>query len=159
MPQNKRESIIYSIIVCFLMVFVMSIYNVTLHHGELTLAVVKAAWLGFPIGFIFALFFDLVIVSKIAKGFAFRYLIKSHDKPLKIAICISSCMVVCMVLIMSFYRALEACVTMGQFNALPIIWLSNIPKNFIMALPLQLMIVGPVSRKVFRSLFPLGTVK
>ena len=59
MPQNKRESIIYSIIVCFLMVFVMSIYNVTLHHGELTLAVVKAAWLGFPIGFIFALFFLL----------------------------------------------------------------------------------------------------
>ena len=68
-------------------------------------------------------------------------------------------MVVCMVIIMSLYGALEACVTMGQFNALPIIWLSNIPKNFIMALPLQLMIVGPVSRKVFRSLFPLGTVK
>ena len=30
-------------------------------------------------------------------------------------------------------------------------WLSNIPKNFVMALPYQLIIAGPVVRFVFRS--------
>lgn len=41
---------------------------------------------------------------------------------------------------------------------LPIIWLTNIPKNFIMALPFQLLIAGPLVRKIFRAAFPVGTV-
>lgn len=38
------------------------------------------------------------------------------------------------------------------------IWLTNIPKNFIMALPFQLIIAGPLVRLVFRRAFPEGTV-
>ena len=37
-------------------------------------------------------------------------------------------------------------------------WLFNIPRNFVMALPLQLLIAGPLVRKVFRGLFPVGKV-
>ncbi len=33
MPQNKRESLIFTIIMCFTMVLWMSMYNVTLHMG------------------------------------------------------------------------------------------------------------------------------
>lgn len=33
MPQNKRESLIYTVLMCFVMVFWMSMYNVTLHMG------------------------------------------------------------------------------------------------------------------------------
>jgi hypothetical protein len=39
-----------------------------------------------------------------------------------------------------------------------LIWLTNIPKNFIMALPFQLLIAGPVIRRVFRAAFPEGKV-
>lgn len=77
---------------------------------------------------------------------------------LKKVIVISTCMVVPMVIIMSFYGGLEACVRSGQWNLLLIIWLTNIPKNFIMALPFQLIVAGPLVRTVFRSLFPEGKV-
>lgn len=46
MPQNKRESLIYTFIMCFMMVFWMSIYNVSLHMGELSMESIKAGWLG-----------------------------------------------------------------------------------------------------------------
>ncbi|EAC5359893.1 DUF2798 domain-containing protein, partial [Listeria monocytogenes] len=36
---------------------------------------------------------------------------------------------------------------------------SNIGKNVIVALPLQLFIAGPIVRRVFRALFPIGTVQ
>lgn len=49
MPQNKRESLIFTIMMCFTMVFVMSIYNVSLHMGGLSMKSVQQAWLGFPI--------------------------------------------------------------------------------------------------------------
>ena len=33
MPQNKRESLIYTVMMCFVMVLWMSIYNVSLQQG------------------------------------------------------------------------------------------------------------------------------
>ena len=50
MPKNKRESLIYTVLMCFTMVLWMSVYNVALQHGELSMAVLRNAWLGFPPG-------------------------------------------------------------------------------------------------------------
>lgn len=41
MPQNKRESFIYTIMMCFIMVFWMSLYNVAMHMGGLSIGVLK----------------------------------------------------------------------------------------------------------------------
>ena len=46
----------------------------------------------------------------------------------------------------------------GAWSDVPMRWLMNIPRNFVMALPLQLLIAGPLVRKVFRTAFPMGTV-
>ena len=68
-------------------------------------------------------------------------------------------MVVPMVIIMSFYGAMEAVISGGAgWDQLLLIWIFNIPRNFIMALPLQLLVAGPVIRGLFRRLFPEGTV-
>jgi hypothetical protein len=158
MPQNKRESLIYTIMMCFTMVLWMSMYNVTLHMGHFGIDVIREGWIGFPIAYIFAMLLDWFFVSKIAKGFAFKYLVKPDSSTLKKVIAVSCCMVVPMVFFMSLYGALEACVSSGAWNSLLIIWLTNIPKNFIMALPFQLIIAGPVIRKLFRKLFPVGKI-
>ena len=158
MPQNKSESLIYSVMMCFLMVLWMSMYNVTLHLGHFGFDTVQEGWLGFPIAFLYAFLFDWFLVSGIAKKFAFRFLVTPESSTLKKVIAISSCMVIPMVIVMSLYGGLEACVKSGAWNLLPVIWLTNIPKNLIMALPFQLIIAGPVIRKVFRSAFPEGKV-
>lgn len=158
MPQNKRESLIYTFIMCFIMVFWMSIYNVSLHMGGISMESIKAGWLGFPIAYIFAMCCDWFFVSKIAKGFAFKYLVKPDSSMLRTAISVSCCMVVPMVIIMSLYGAVEVSIEMGNFSNLLMMWLTNIPKNFVMALPYQLIIAGPLSRFVFRAAFPEGKV-
>ena len=119
---------------------------------------IKAGWLGFPIAYIFAMCCDWFFVSKIAKGFAFKYLVKPDSSVLRKVISVSCCMVVPMVIIMSLYGAVEVSIEMGNFSNLLMIWLTNIPKNFVMALPFQLIIAGPLVRKVFRGAFPEGTV-
>ena len=67
MPQNKRESFIYTVIMCFTMVLWMSIYYVTLHTGTFNAQVIKDAWLGFPIAYVFAACMDWFVVSGLAK--------------------------------------------------------------------------------------------
>ena len=142
MPQNKRESLIYTVLMCFCMVLWMSMYNVTLHMGGFSMEVLKEGWLGFPIAYVFAMCCDWFLVSGLAKKFAFTYLVKPEDSVLKKVICVSCSMVVPMVLIMSMYGAVEGCVRSGAWSQLLMIWLTNIPKNFIMALPFQLIVDG-----------------
>lgn len=108
--------------------------------------------------YIFAMCCDWFVVSGLAKGFAFKFLVKPGDGRLKTAICVSVSMVVPMVIIMSLYGAVEVSVTTGQWSNVLFIWLHNIPFNFIMALPLQLIVAGPLVRKVFRTVFPEGKV-
>ena len=127
-------------------------------YGGLSMESIKAGWLGFPIAYIFAMCCDWFFVSKIAKGFAFKYLVKPDSSVLRKVISVSCCMVVPMVIIMSLYGAVEVSIEMGNFSNLLIMWLTNIPKNFVMALPYQLIIAGPVVRFVFRAAFPEGKV-
>ena len=68
MSTNKRESLIFTFIMCFAMVFWMSIYNVALHQGALTMGAVTQAWLGFPVAYVFAMCCDWFLVSKLAKA-------------------------------------------------------------------------------------------
>ena len=158
MPRNKRESFIYSVIMCFTMVLWMSMYNVTLHMGHLSLETIREGWIGFPFAFVYAFLFDWFIVSGPAKGIAFRYFVSPESSTLRKVITMSCCMVVPMVFVMSLYGGLEACVKSGAWSQLLIIWLTNIPKNIIMALPFQLIVAGPLVRRVFRTAFPEGTV-
>lgn len=159
MPRNKRESLIFTVMMCFVMVFWMSMYNVSLNMGGLSLESIQAGWLGFPIAYIYAMCFDWFLVSKTAKWFSFRFLVKPDSKPLRIIVSISSCMVVQMVIVMSFYGSFELCAEgHNAWDALVPVWLMNIPKNFIMALPFQLFVAGPLVRKLFRKAFPEGKV-
>ena len=122
-------------------------------YGSVKLTTIREAWIGFPIAYVFAMCMDWFVVSGPAKGFAFRFLVKPESPVLHKVIAVSCSMVVPMVIIMSLYGALEGCVKSGNFGPLLIIWLTNIPKNFVMALPFQLIIAGPLVRKVFRGAF------
>ena len=158
MPMHKRESLIFTVMMCFFMVFWMSIYNVALRYGTLNLEVLKEAWIGFPFAYIFGMLCDWFVASKIAEDVTFRYLAKPQDKPLKLILCISGCMVVVMVIVMSLYGACEGAFHSGTWSTVPMTWLHNIPRNFIMALPVQFLIAGPVVRHLFRAAFPEGKV-
>ena len=72
--------------------------------------------LGFPIAVVFAFCMDWFVVSGLAKGIAFRFFANRDSSVLKKVIVISTCMVVPMVIIMSFYGAMEACVRSGQWG-------------------------------------------
>lgn len=164
MPINKRESLLFTFIMCFCMVLWMSIYNVALQHGAISGEVVAAAWLGFPVAYIFAMCCDWFVASPLAKGFAFKFLVTpGKSSPLAMTLAVSSCMVVPMVIIMSLYGVCEGLTHMpggilANLYSVPAIWMINIPHNFVMALPWNLLVAGPISHFVFRRAFPVGTV-
>ena len=138
MPRNKKEGIIFGVTMCFLMVCGMSAYNLTL-VGKLSFA--KFA-VGLIPGFIVAFFFDTVIVGPVAKKLAFKLPI-DRDNKLQTILAISLLMITGMVTFMSVFGLLmrpelPENIIQAYFTA----W----GMNFIAALPLQLLLVGPISR-------------
>ena len=138
MPRNKKEGIIFGITMCFLMVCGMSAYNLSL-IGKLSFT--KFA-IGLIPGFIVAFFFDTVIVGPVAKKLAFKLPIDRNNK-LQTILAISLLMITGMVTFMSVFGLLmrpelPENIIHAYFTA----W----GMNFIAALPLQLLLVGPISR-------------
>ena len=86
---------------------------------------------------------------KTSKYFAFL-VAKPTDRPIFIILCIQTFTVCTMVPLMSLLGTIESS---GITSNLIFIWLQTICLNFIMAYPLQILVVGPFCRFIFRHLF------
>ncbi len=150
MGQTKLQKFIFTLMMCFSMVLGMTIYNMFLNegfHSQFFAHLLKDFWLGF----IIALLLDIFVVGKIAKPIAFKIVKPNKDtRPIKVILSISSCMVVGMVLFMSMYGAIKA---VGFSSMALKIYPSCVIRNFIMALPLNLLIVSPLVRFSFGKMF------
>ncbi len=155
MPKTKFESIIFTAVTAWIMVYIMTLYNTVLATGEFTnsafLTALKGMWLEFIIIFLCAFF----ISSHAAKYFAFR-IVRPGDRPIAIIFTIQIFTVICQVALASILGVWHGPGFTAQF--IPD-YLSAYCKNFIMALPVQLIIAGPIARALFRLVFRRGESK
>lgn len=132
------------------MVLGMTIYNMILNeglHNQFFNNLLKEFWLGFFV----SLLLDIFIVGRVAKPIAFKIVKQTKTtKPIKVILAISSCMVVGMVLLMSMYGAIIA---VGFSSTTLKIYPLCIARNFIVALPLNLLIVSPLVIILFNKIF------
>lgn len=150
MGQTKYQKFAFTLMMCFGMVLGMTIYNMLLNEGyssQFFMHLLKDFWLGFFV----ALLIDVFIVGKIAKTIALKIVNPNKEtKQIKIILAISTCMVIGMVLFMSLYGAIIAV----GFNTMALnIYPICVIRNFVMALPLNLLVISPLVRFVFTKIF------
>lgn len=141
MPSNKKEGIIFAIFMCSGMVLIMTFYNILLHGVSITFG---GAVLQLLITFIVAFIVESLvepIASKLALSFPY-----DKSKQINVILAISFCMVPAMVLIMSVYGLFLTSIMVGMEGSIFTAYLKTVGLNFIVALPAQLLIVGPISR-------------
>lgn len=145
MPKTKKENFIFALLMCMFMCVIMSAYNMFLHNGlsmDTLMIWIKSLVPTFIIAFIISYF----IVNPNAKRISFKL---AKDKPHHIGTYITLCMVCGMVLLMSMYGTIMS----GGINEHFVTnYLINIVCSFVIALPLQLFIVGPTVRSIFQKI-------
>lgn len=149
MPKTKFQEFIFTLITSGCMIFIMGVYNVAIHTGGLQAATFKHALHSFPLEWFIGLLCAFFIASKTSKYFAFR-IAKPTDRSIFIILCIQTFTVCTMVPLMSLLGTIESS---GITSNLIFIWLQTICLNFIIAYPLQILVVGPFYRFIFRHLF------
>lgn len=148
MPTTKKESLYFGLIMCFGMVLFMTLYNLYL-SGMLGQITFLGGISNFFIGFLVALLLDLYLVGPYAKKMAMR-LTANTTKVIYKVLAISTCMVTGMALFMSIYGLLITYIHNGfSSNSVLMEFFSVFLKNFIFALPLQILIMGPIVRFIF----------
>ncbi len=149
MPKTKVESLIFTVVTAWIMVYIMTLYNTVLATGtfvnETFLIALKGMWLEFVIIFLCAYF----ISSPVARHFAFC-VVKPGDRPIAIILAIQTFTVVSQVALASILGVWHGYDFTSQFVPN---YLMTYCRNFIMALPVQLFIAGPIARKLFRLVF------
>ena len=149
MPETTGESIFFTAVTAWIMVYIMTLYNTVLAAGEFTnytfLIAFKGMWIEYIIIFLLAYF----VSGHLAKYLAFR-VVQPGDRSIAVIFAIQIFTVVAQVFFASFIGVFHAYGFTG--NAVPN-YLMTYCRNFVMALPVQLFIAGPLARLVFRVLF------
>jgi len=149
MPRTKGESIFFTAITAWMMVYVMTLYNTVLATGNFTnttfLIALKGMWIEYIIIALLAYF----VSGHLAKICAFR-VVKPGDRPIFIIFSIQTFTVIWQVAFASILGVYHGYGFTANF--IPD-YLITYCRNFIMALPLQLIIVGPLARLIFRTIF------
>lgn len=142
MPSNKREGIIFAIFMCTGMVLIMTVYNTALHgFGSFT---VGTLFIQFAITFVVAFAVESVVEPRARKlALSLPY---DKSKQFNSIIAISLCMVPAMVLVMSGYGLILMALTIGIEGSIFTAYLQTVGRNIIIALPAQLVVVGPIAR-------------
>lgn len=133
-PENFKEQILFSISMCSLMVLGMMTYNLFLHN-MFSFLNLKHNFLKI---FIAAYLLDFLIVNRLTKFLVFKFKRQWLFPIIKV-----SFMVICM----SCFAML---IEIGFVNNFFQQYFLAIPRNYFVALILQLIIVGPFSRKLLK---------
>ena len=154
MPKNKFQSVIFTLMMVFCMVFCMTVYTVALGAGGLTYSVfltaIKEMWIEYVIVFVLIFF----LISPTAVKLGHRFVNQKTDSPLLVIVSIQ-CFTVMMIvpaitLIVTF---IHNGFTAAWFTQ----WITTAAKCFPAALFLQVFYIGPLVRTVFRAIFDRKT--
>lgn len=147
-PTTKKESLQFGLMMCLGMVVAMTTYNLVINGkiGEIPFFTLIFQYIT---GFAVAIVLEIFIVGPAAGKIASMLPYDKSNKFISI-VSMSLCMVAGMVLLMSLYGLMTAYLT-GHLTGGS--WMQSYGsiafKNFIFALPLQLLIMGPLVRFIF----------
>lgn len=152
MPKNQFQGIVYSLIIGFGMAYFMSLYNLTLASttGFSIDLLGEAFTILFPWVMIIVLLLSNWIMSPLAKKITLKFVNPKEDPQIRFTVVMG----VSMVLLMCSSMTLINLFLHGQLGQDWLLtYLVTLGQNLIVALPLQLLVVGPASRWIFNQIF------
>lgn len=150
MPKTKFQSVVFTAIMVFCMVYCMTVYTISMKLGGLSYSVFALAlremWVEYIVVFLLIFF----LITRLAQKLAFRIITPGVDKPIFLILAIQ-CFTVCLIVpcVTLFATVYHGGLTV---NVLPQ-WIQLAFLCFPAALLLQVFFVGPLVRLIFRTLF------
>lgn len=149
MPKTKFQSVVFTAITAWIMVYIMTLYNTVLASNDFTnhtfLTALTGMWTEYALIFLCAFFLSAPIAKRLALPFT-----EPGDRPIVPILATQIFTVILQVAFASILGTYHAYGFTIQF--LPH-YLTVYCRNFLLALPVQIFIAGPAARLLFRTFF------
>lgn len=149
MPTNRKESLIYTMMEVLVMTLFMGIANMSIAEGGVSSKIVICAIETEIFFFVFAFIMESLFVGKVVTKFIFS-LINFKDSANAKIICMSTFTVLCMSAFMTLFGVIFL---NGFHKQVFLIFMSDWPRNFVIALFFQWVIAGPLGRRLLDVIF------
>lgn len=146
MQKSKLQSLIFTLVMAFFMVYGMICYNIALNIGGMINQVFVMAFHELVIMWPIAIILELFIVEKLSLKLTLRCVDQNVSK-LSFTIVMCSMIVCLMCPMMSFVATL---LFKNAGKEIIAVWLQTTVFNFPMALAWQIFFVGPLVRNMFK---------
>lgn len=156
MPKTKFQSFVFTAIMVFCMVYCMTVYTIAINMEGLSYKVfalaIQEMWVEYFVVYVLIFF----LITKSAQKLACNIITPGVDKPIFMILAIQ-CFTVCLIvpaitLFATFYHN-------GMTTQWFVQWRQLVCRCFPMALCLQVFLVGPFVRHVFKIIFQEKTTK
>ena len=147
MPETKLQDFIYTLIMTFVMVYVMICYNIAIHTGGLSNFVFLEAFNELIYMWPIAIILEFFFISKIAHKLTFKALDPKKTPNIIISYGISIIIVTFMCPIMSLIATIL--INKPSLDIFILSWLQSMVLSFPMAMCFQLFYAGPIVRSIF----------
>ena len=155
MPRNGKEGILFSFIMSALMIYIMAALNMyvraALGLGGLTLSTPWEPWVyavtNFLLAYLIGMICDLGFCTPTSRKCMMAFC-KDSDRAVWKGITVKFMMVVLMTIAMTIYGAIAAVgFRVHALNA----FFTLLPYNFIIALPIQMLVIAPLAGKIVHA--------
>ncbi|WP_313339771.1 DUF2798 domain-containing protein [Lacrimispora sp.] len=156
MPRNKFQTIIFTLLMTFFMVYVMICYNIALEMGSMKNQIFLLAFHEMIIMWPAAILIELLIGERLTMKLVKRIVTPVMEQPIFMILLISTMTVCVMCPIMSLIAVI---LFKNPGTEIVSVWINTVVFNFPMALFSQIFFVGPLIRMIFGILFKRETRK
>ncbi len=144
MPKSKKQGIALSFIMSFIMIYIMAALNLDVRDHAFLAINWTIALQRLPLGFIVGICCDLLICTPTSRKIVSSLCKDSDQEVLKVFV-LRFCMVVLMTIAMTIF----SCIVSGKLGMNGIVdFFTYLPYNFTIALPIQMIIVAPLSYRL-----------
>jgi len=153
MPHSKKEGILLSLIMSLIMIYVMAALNNDVKLGTFSAASWRLALERLPLGYIVGIICDLCICTPLSRKIV-AALSRPGDRELYQVFILRFCMVIFMTVCMTIFGIIAS----GEFGMAGVVsFFKYLPYNFTIALPIQMIIVAPLSLRLARKIAAVTT--
>ena len=150
MPRNKFQTIIFTLLMTFFMVYVMICYNIALEMGSMKNQIFLLGLHEMIIMWPVAILIELLIGERLTMKLVKRIITPVMEQPIIMILLISTMTVCVMCPIM---RLIAVILFKNPGTEIVAVWINTVVFNFPMALFSQIFFVGPLVRMIFGTVF------
>ena len=148
MPKNKKQGIVLSVIMSLIMIYIMAVLNMDVRLGRFAAESWLTALKRLPLGFLVGIICGLCICTPLSRrivGVVCRDVDSERFKVFTLRFCMVIFMTAAMTVFSAAVSGLRGAAAAADF-------FTYLPYNFPIALPIQMIVVAPLSFRLSKKL-------